>query len=143
MPWRRLEREPSAALRRQRESAFASQLAIVDRDTELPSEASGHRSATGTVGTTGHAADSALRECDESRGTRCSERHSAQNDAGGVVHAAVMRCWVFNQAVQAVAQMTGPGSTVTELLYPTGRRSRTTFTAHRHLKCAVPLAEQL
>ena len=31
-------------------------------------EVSGHRSVTGTVGTTGHAVDSALRECDESRG---------------------------------------------------------------------------
>ena len=34
-------------------------------------------------GTHCHADDSALRECDESRGTRYSERHSAQNDAGG------------------------------------------------------------
>jgi hypothetical protein len=32
--------------------------------------------------TTGSADDSALRECDESRGTRCSERHSAHKDAG-------------------------------------------------------------
>src|ERR1035437_1114462 len=38
-------------------------------------------SATGTAGTTGHADDSALRGCHESRGTRYSERHSAQIDA--------------------------------------------------------------
>src|SRR5665811_9381 len=38
-------------------------------------------SATGTAGTTGHADDSALRECHESRGTRYSERHSAHYDA--------------------------------------------------------------
>ena len=33
------------------------------------------------MATTGHNDDSALRECDESRGTRYSERHSAQKDA--------------------------------------------------------------
>src|SRR5665647_957927 len=41
-------------------------------------------SATGTAGTTGHADDSALRGCHESRGTRYSERHSAQIDAGRI-----------------------------------------------------------
>src|ERR1035437_10678587 len=37
-------------------------------------------SATGTAGTTGHADDSALRECHESRGTRYSERHSRSEE---------------------------------------------------------------
>src|SRR5674476_793290 len=41
-------------------------------------------SATGTAGTTGHADDSALRGCHESRGTRYSERHSAQIDVGDI-----------------------------------------------------------
>jgi len=36
-------------------------------------------------GTHCHADDSALRECDESRGTRYSERHSAQIDANRIM----------------------------------------------------------
>jgi len=47
--------------------------------------ATSRRSAIGTLdgrqNTTGHVDDSALRECDESRVTRYSERHSAQIDA--------------------------------------------------------------
>jgi len=41
----------------------------------------GNRDGKRSTNTT-YADDSALRECDESRGTRYSERHSAHNDAG-------------------------------------------------------------
>jgi hypothetical protein len=57
-----------------RRHLWSCRIPIVDRDSEFASESSGHRSAYGTHC---HADGSALRGCDESRGTRYSERHSA------------------------------------------------------------------
>jgi hypothetical protein len=59
------------------------------------------------IGAHSHADDSALREGDESRGTRFSERHSAQNDAGPIAaldESEHVTSWAECQSTSSCAQ---------------------------------------
>ena len=127
--------------------------AIVEGTPRSSSDASGHRSASETASGRQNtpaqvADDSALRECHESRGTRYSEGHSAQNDVGrgrtitgvggsntGQVGALTCRVSLARMRRVDVLSRSAQPSCAWGIRAPDSRRSRGQFSHQEVLGC--------